>query len=694
MMPATVIPPMNLVLESAARTFALVVVAWAALRLLRVTNVVAQKVAWIIVLAAALAMPFLVRQHWIKLPPISIPASSLPASWMTHARAATPEPILHVTAPQREERTAATALDLVTVAPAAAPAVTAAPPTSRQWTFPPFRSLIVPSYLVVAGILLLRLLFGLALAFRVWYRAEPASVLVDPRANVRFSRDIRTPVTIGLGIVLPSGFQKWPRRALHLVLAHERAHVRQADFYLQLFAQLHTAIFWFNPAAWWIQKHLSDLGEAISDYAAVREAHDAPSYAELLLEVAATPRQPLFAVPMARSSRIERRIERILSDGLFRRAFIEHKGRALAVAAILPLILALSSSLLAVRAAEVAPVTLPAMQVVAQEEPGAIATPVAPAPASAPAPAAPVAPQHPSAPSQAAVAPAAPGASVAPVSPSPATAQSASPQPKPAPAVAPFVVVNPTVSQIKVPVKALVTVKVDTAPLVAIARAVASIPQDADWSQDSDDSYMIVEGGRTHMFNVRGGSEMESLSKKVHGNYILTERDGKYYVIDDPVLMQQTRNLFAPIEELGRQQEALGAQQEKLGEQQEKLGEQQEKVHIETPDMSKEIAELQDTVKKLQDLEKSKTVTQSELADIQGRIGGIEGRLGGMMGQMGAQEGDLGRQQGELGRQQGELGRKQGELGRQQGRLAREASRQIRAMIDQAFKDGKAKPVN
>jgi hypothetical protein len=71
----------------------------------------------------------------------------------------------------------------------------------------------------------------------------------------------------------------------------------------------------------------------------------------------------------------------------------------------------------------------------------------------------------------------------------------------------------------------------------------------------------------------------------------------------------------------------------------------------------------------------------------------IEGRLGSMQGEIGAKQGDLGRQQGELGRKQGELGRRQDELGRQQGRLAREASRQIRAMIDQAFKDGKAKPV-
>ncbi|MBV8113464.1 MAG: hypothetical protein JO300_01905 [Silvibacterium sp.] len=628
----------TLILESAARTFVLAAAAWTALRLLRVTNVVAQKIAWTIVLTAALAMPFLVRQHWMKLPAITVPAS-----WTTHALAA--EPAAQITASRVDQPVAVRAIsvhEFVPIPPVPTPSVAGTRPAPRRWTLAQLRALIVLVYLVVSGIFLLRLLFGLALAFRVWYRAERASVLVDPRADVRFSDRICTPVTIGLSIVLPRGFQNWPRRRLHLVLAHERAHVRQADFYLQLLARLHTAVFWFSPAAWWIQKHLSDLGEAISDYAAISEASDAPSYAELLLEVAAIPRQPLFAVPMARSTRIERRIDRILTDGLFRRSFVEHKGRALAVAATLPVILALSSSFLAVRAAEIAPVALPAMHVVAQEAPPLVAPTTVPAGLPA----------------------------------------------VPATTPAQVVIPNTPASAVTLPAAQPANVKLEALPSPAIPQSQTS-SQDSDtyYSDSGEQSFMIVIGDQNHMFNFRGDSaEMEALRKKLHGNYILTERAGKYYVIDDPALVEQSRKLIEPMEELGRQQESLGAQQEKLGQQQEQLGKLQEQAHIDTPDMSKEIAELQDAIKKLQDLEKSKTVTQSELADIQGRIGSIEGRLGAMQGQIGAQEGELGRQQGELGRQQGELGR-------QQGRLAREASRQIKGMIDQAFKEGKVKPV-
>jgi beta-lactamase regulating signal transducer with metallopeptidase domain len=632
---------MSLILESAARTLVLAIAAWAALRLLRVRHVIAQKIAWSLVLAAAIAMPFLMRWRWVKVNPIAIPASwTLPA----HRTAAVEESVTFTPAPVAVKASAHAATDIATLtAPIEiAPAAPAPAPAVRRWSLAQLRSLVVPVYLAVSGFLLLRLLFGLALAFRVWRRAEPASALVEPRANVRFSSDIRTPVTIGLGIVLPASFHDWSRSKLRIVIAHELAHVRQADFYLQLLARLHTTIFWFNPAAWWMQKQLSDLGEAISDFAGITEAKDAPSYAEVLLEVAAMPRQPLFAVAMARSSRIEQRIDRLLIDRLFRRSFVEGKRRALAAAAVIPVVLAVSASLVAVRAAERA---APAIIYVAAQDPTT--------------------------------------SSVA-------------------------LVATPT-SALKLPVAPLPNVRLETPTtltpatetlsrsLVAQANQPAA-PADQEsnnyFSDSGQESFMIVDGDKSHMFNFHGDyAAMESISKRIHGNYILAERDGKYYMIDDPALMAQTRKLFEPIEALGRQQDALGAQQEKLGEEQSKLGEQQEAAHIETPDMSKEIAELQDAVKKLQDLEKSKTVTQGELADIQGRIGGIEGRLGAMQGQIGSQEGELGRQQGELGRKQGELGRQQGELGRQQGRLAREASRQIRSMIDQAFKDGKAKPV-
>ena len=643
---------MTVILESAARTLLLATAIWIALRLLRVRHVVAQKIAWTVVLAAAIAMPFLVR--W---PLIQIGHIAIPSSWTTPVRA---EPVYRVSpaaAPSTpEEKTGA-----VSVAPASfeiAPSVISTATPVHRWTLPDLRTLIVRTYLIVTGFLLLRLFFGLALAWRIWRRAEPASVLVEPHADVRFSSDIRIPVTIGLGIVLPKSFQQWSRRRLRIVLAHELAHVRQRDFYLQLLAQLHTAIFWFSPAAWLVQKNLSDLAEAISDFAGIAEAKDAPSYAEVLLDVAALPRLPVFAVAMARSSKIEHRIDRLLIDRLFRRSFLEGRRRAVAVAAAVTLVLTASASLVAVRAAErVTPVMTPLMHVVAQEAGSSLAVPEAP---TAP-----------------------PAIAVVPPTP----ANPASVTTPELPAAVPSLAASP------LPLVKLADIEAPQAnpPAVPVQHDPDVDFSDEDWHGDS---FMIVNGDKSQMFNFHGDyGEMEAIRKRLHGSYVLAERSGKYYVIDDPALMEQARKLFAPMEELGRQQEALGAQQEKLGEEQARLGELQAEAHIDTPDMSKQVAELQEAVRKLQDLQKNKTVTQGELAAVQGQIGDIEGKLGTMQGQIGSKQGDLGRQQGELGRKQGELGRKQGELGRQQGRMAREASRQMRTMIDQAFQSGKAKPV-
>src|SRR5580658_10459679 len=54
-------------IEAALRALLVAMTVWAGLRLLRVSNVLAQKVAWGLVLAAALAMPFVMR--WQVLPP-------------------------------------------------------------------------------------------------------------------------------------------------------------------------------------------------------------------------------------------------------------------------------------------------------------------------------------------------------------------------------------------------------------------------------------------------------------------------------------------------------------------------------------------------------------------------------------------------------------------------------------------------
>jgi beta-lactamase regulating signal transducer with metallopeptidase domain len=127
------------------------------------------------------------------------------------------------------------------------------------------------------------------MAIRLWLAAAPyeADLGQNREQNpavglrLRFSFAISSPVTIGSGVLLPADCLTWDREKLRIVLAHERAHVRQGDFYLQLLAGLYTAAFWFSPLGWWLKRTLSDLGEAISDRAALNEAASRTSYAKV-----------------------------------------------------------------------------------------------------------------------------------------------------------------------------------------------------------------------------------------------------------------------------------------------------------------------------------------------------------------------------------------------------------------------------
>ncbi len=307
------------VLESALRSLMMAMVVWTGIKLLRVRNVAVQKTAWALVLMAAVAMPWLVRWHL----PQSRAAVVVPVQKYVPQVASVPH--LNLSSGTAASRTT------ITLSPSAETLVQV-----RSWSPAQWKSLVVPVYLAICAVLLLRLLFGLAMALRILHRGEKASPLLEPRASVLISADIQTPVTIGSTIVLPESHEDWDLHKLRVVLAHERSHVRQGDFYLQLIAGLHVVFFWFSPLSWWLKKEISDLGEAISDRAALDEAQSRANYAEVLVEFAAVRRRPLAGVAMARSGNIRRRIDRLLIEQKFRSAFTTCKWHLAVAAALVP----------------------------------------------------------------------------------------------------------------------------------------------------------------------------------------------------------------------------------------------------------------------------------------------------------------------------------------------------------------------
>jgi hypothetical protein len=302
-----------LLLESALRSLMLGVAVWLGLTLLRVRNPRAQMTAWTVVLVASLAMPGLM--HHLTM---TIPAPAPPLHLFESL-----SPVLSGSLSEQAETPALPAQDHLASAPVAEPGADLPPlpttpdPAERRghgWPGFDWRALPAAIYLVVAGVMLLRLLVGLLLSARIVRAARPIHESWVGGADVCVSDDVAMPVTFGRTVLLPAEYTDWSEAKRLAVLSHERAHVVNRDFYVLLLAAFNRAIFWFNPLAWWQLFRMAELAEIISDDAALEMLDDRPSYAGILLDMASGVEEPPVALAMARACTLRKRVERILAE--------------------------------------------------------------------------------------------------------------------------------------------------------------------------------------------------------------------------------------------------------------------------------------------------------------------------------------------------------------------------------------------
>jgi hypothetical protein len=169
-------------------------------------------------------------------------------------------------------------------------------------------------------------------------------------------------------VLLPDGADEWPADRLDAILAHERAHVRTRDGYWSWLAQLHTAIFWFNPFAWWLQRHLETLAETTSDDAVVAARHDPIAYAALLLDFARHPNSRSVVMSVAESN-VPERIERLLARTP-PAAALPRAARWTALASMIPVVVFAASTTRAAPPTDPAATPAPAAQVSPQSRLG------------------------------------------------------------------------------------------------------------------------------------------------------------------------------------------------------------------------------------------------------------------------------------------------------------------------------------
>jgi hypothetical protein len=304
---------LELLAESALRSVILGGGVWLGLTLLRVRSPKLQMTAWTVVLAASLAMPAVTPWMHVTLPPDLPHAHLVKIAWTNTSFVGAPASSARPSIQAGEGKKGAT--NHSAAASSSGDAGAGSPPDNhaRGNHLLAWRPLAAAVYTLIAGMMMLRLLVGWLVMWRVVRAARPVGDGWAAGADVRVSNVVRVPVTFASTILLPASSSGWSVRKLQAVMLHEGSHVAHCDSYVLLLAAINRAVFWFNPFAWWLLTRLADLAEIISDDEAVAQLNDCRGYADTLLDVARSAQPLPSGLAMARPDTVRRRVARVLA---------------------------------------------------------------------------------------------------------------------------------------------------------------------------------------------------------------------------------------------------------------------------------------------------------------------------------------------------------------------------------------------
>jgi len=136
---------------------------------------------------------------------------------------------------------------------------------------------------------------------------RPITLLQSDRSSLLFTWGVVRPI-----VILPRDANDWSIDRARIVLCHELAHVRRADWVALVVAELLRAAYWFHPLAWIIGRRLRDESERACDDEVMSQGVEGTVYATELLALARilnAERPGWVAAPaMARPSSLERRV--------------------------------------------------------------------------------------------------------------------------------------------------------------------------------------------------------------------------------------------------------------------------------------------------------------------------------------------------------------------------------------------------
>lgn len=280
-------------LELLVRATVLIGAAWACAAALRRAgaSASARHIAWLLGIAALLALPLL----WWAAPALRLPILS-------------------------PEAAAPAAAVLRQPAPPAGPAA-AGMADAWEWG-----RLLLVAYLAGAAVLLLRLALFRKMLERLWRRADSVreaewlgllaevagEIGIDRRVELRIARGPAMPMTWGTlapRVLLPAEANGWSAERRRLVLLHELAHVARRDSLARSTASLACALWWFHPGAWFAARQMRLEQEHAADDRVLSAGAPARRYALSLVDLARRSENSAgLAAAMAGMEQLERRL--------------------------------------------------------------------------------------------------------------------------------------------------------------------------------------------------------------------------------------------------------------------------------------------------------------------------------------------------------------------------------------------------
>jgi beta-lactamase regulating signal transducer with metallopeptidase domain len=182
-------------------------------------------------------------------------------------------------------------------------------------------SILTTVWAAIAISLLGRLAWSYGYVRWLGYTSTPADHPWNNRnVRLRFSQEVSVPMVIGLmrpAVLIPRALASQLSSAeFEQILLHEEAHIRRLDHWTNYALELAKALFFFQPAVWWIGSELRLQREIACDDAVVNATGQPVSYAGCLTKLVELNFCPHVQVsPGAAGDRNDlfRRVERLLA---------------------------------------------------------------------------------------------------------------------------------------------------------------------------------------------------------------------------------------------------------------------------------------------------------------------------------------------------------------------------------------------